>query len=443
MNKFQISIIGRPNVGKSTLYNKLAKNSRAIVDDVPGVTRDRREQDVIISGKLVCLVDTAGLEESEEGSLSYRMMKQTEKAIDSSNLCLLVIDGKIGVTFEDKFFAKWLRKKGSEVILIVNKCETKKSESFGQEAYKLGFERICFISAEHKLGFDSLHDSILPYIENLEEEEVLQKNTISIAIVGRPNVGKSTFLNQVLREERLLTGPEAGITRDSISIDWVYKDKEIKLIDTAGIRKNCKINSKLEELSVEDSKKSVNFANIVVVMLDALQPFEKQDITITDYAIKEGRGIVFAINKWDTIVDKDEYKKFIKKKLGELFRPIAGVSIVYLSALNNDNVYKVIDEAINTYSFWNKKISTSKLNEWLREALHRCPPPLASNKKPIKIKYITQNKIRPPTFMVFANKPSEVPVSYVRYLSNNLREVFDLRGVPIRVTLRKSDNPYV
>lgn len=448
---FTVAIIGRPNVGKSTLFNRLTGSKHALVDDRPGVTRDRRVGDANIASLEFSVIDTAGLEEAEADALETRMMKQTEIAVDEADLSMMMIDGRVGVTPIDKFFASWLRKKNRPVILLVNKCEGTKGDDGLNEAFKLGFDKIIPISAEHNDGMVDLYDALAPYkaeydyeIGDLEVSNEADSGDkfIQIAIVGRPNTGKSTLMNRLYGEDRVLTGPEAGITRDSISIDWKFGDKNIRLIDTAGIRKKSSVNYKLEKLSVGDSLRALRYAHIAVLMIDATIPFEKQDLSIADLITREGRACVIGLNKWDLIKDKKAYLEEMQLKVEELLPQISGVPLVPMSALNGKNIETAIELSLKQYEIWNKRISTSKMNFWLKETESRHLPPLGKNRRRIRLKYITQGNKRPPTFTIFANKPDDLPESYKRYLVNALRDDFGLAGVPIRILFRSTENPY-
>lgn len=448
---FTVSIIGRPNVGKSTLFNRLTGRKHALVDDQPGVTRDRREGKAHLADMEFRIIDTPGLEEAEESSLENRMMRQTQMAVEESELCLMMIDGRAGLTAQDKFFANWLRRKNRPVVLIVNKCEGTHGDNTVSESFKLGFKNVVPLSAEHNEGMADLYDAIAPFkaqydyeVGNLEVSREAEDGDkfIQVAIVGRPNTGKSTFLNKLYGSERVLTGPEAGITRDSIAIDWQFEDKNIRLIDTAGIRRRSNVETKLEKLSVADSLRALRYAHIAILMIDSTTPLEKQDLTIADMIEREGRAVVVAFNKWDLIKDKKEALKELKLKVTELLPQIKDVPVITLSAISGENVQKVIKAAIAAYEVWNKRISTSQLNNWLRDVEARHMPPLGKNKKRIRLKYITQGNIRPPTFTLFVNKPEDMPDSYKRYLVNSLREDFNMPGVPMRVMFRKSSNPY-
>jgi GTP-binding protein len=448
---FTISIIGRPNVGKSTLFNRLTGKKHALVHDLPGVTRDRREGQGAIAGLEFRLFDTPGLEEAEKGSLESRMMLQTEAAVEESDICLLVIDGREGVTPADRFFAKWLRKKNKPVICVVNKCEGMHGNEGLNEAFRLGFEHTAPISAEHNEGMADLYDAIAPFKAqydyevgdldvNLEAEG--GDKYVQIAIIGRPNAGKSTLLNALFGEERVLTGPEAGITRDSIAIDWKFEGKNIRLIDTAGIRRRSNVKQKLEKLSVSDSMRAVQYAHVVVLMVDATRPLEKQDLTLAERVIDEGRAVVLAVNKWDLIKNKKEMLEEIEYKVSKDLPSIKGVPIVTLSAKDGWNIEQVIRTGLKAYNTWNVRVSTSKLNQWIKDVEAAHAPPLGKNKRRIRLKYITQGKKRPPTFFLFVNFPNDLPASYQRYLVNSLRTSFKMPGVPLRLCLRKADNPY-
>jgi GTP-binding protein len=446
---FTVAIIGRPNVGKSTLFNRLTGKRHALVDDMPGVTRDRREGDGRIASLEFKVIDTAGLEEAEADALETRMMKQTEVAVDEADLCLMVIDGRAGLTPADKFFAQWLRKKNRKVVLVVNKCEGTQGDHGLNEAFKLGFQKIVPISAEHNEGMADLYDAIAPHKdlhdEQMGELEISKEDEdkfIQIAIIGRPNTGKSTLLNKLYGEDRVLTGPEAGITRDSIAIDWEFEGKNIRLIDTAGIRRRANVTGKLEKLSVGDSMRALRYAHIGILMIDSTIPLEKQDLIIAGQVIDEGRAIVIALNKWDLIKEKTNYLKELQHRVDEVLPAIKGVSLVPISAEKGTNVKELIKACLYAYEVWNKRITTSHLNDWLKVVQSNHLPPLGKNKKRIKLKYITQGNRRPPTFTIFGNRPEDLPDSYKRYITNALRDDFEMPGVPMRVMFRKSDNPY-
>lgn len=448
---FTVAIIGRPNVGKSTLFNRLTGKKHALVDDMPGVTRDRREGIARLASLQFKVIDTPGLEEAEEGALERRMMQQTAQAVEESEICMMMVDGRAGVTPEDRFFANWLRKKNKAVILLVNKCEGTRGDEGVTEAFSLGFKDIVPISAEHNEGMADLYDAIAPYKEQYDqaegELEISRRSDddnkyIQVAIVGRPNTGKSTFLNALYGQERVLTGPEAGITRDAIAIDWEYDGKPVRLIDTAGIRRKANVQGKLEKLSVSDSLRALRYAHVAVLMIDATMPLEKQDRTIAEMIINEGRAVVVAVNKWDLVPNPKEVLKELEFLVEELLPDIKQVPLVTLSALKGNNVEKVMKAALGAYEVWNRRITTAKLNQWLRFVENSHLPPLGKNKRRIRLKYITQGNTRPPTFTLFINRPEDLPDSYKRYLINALRDDFKLPGVPLRLMFRKSENPY-
>jgi GTP-binding protein len=447
---FKIAIIGRPNVGKSTLFNKLIGRSFAITDDTPGVTRDRKEAPGKLGPLLFMAIDTAGLEhEINDKSLEKRMVEQTELAVADADLCLFVVDGKVGVTKEDLHFAKWLKKVDKKTILIVNKCENLNEEVLAQEYYKLGFGKPTAVSAEHKLGFGDLYEKIAPEMEEYEKNfsDVLydaedEKSDLQIAIVGRPNAGKSTFLNKILGQDRLITGPEAGITRDAIAVDHEIFGQKIRFIDTAGIRKKANIVKKLEKLSSLDSFRAIRFAQVVILLIDANSLLDHQDMALAGEIIREGRGLVFAINKIDSVSgDKEIFMREVRQQIQSLLPGIDGAPIIGVSAKTGYNVEKSLEFALQTYAQWQTYIQTNKLHDWLKAAEAAHSPKLYKGKA-IKLKYATQIKKRPPTFAVFTNHIKPLEGAYERYLMNSLREYFDLKLTPVRLVLRKSDNPF-
>ncbi|MEQ8268039.1 MAG: ribosome biogenesis GTPase Der [Parvibaculum sp.] len=464
---FKVAIVGRPNVGKSTLFNRLVGKKLALVDDTPGVTRDRREGDARLGDLSFTVVDTAGLEEATGDSLEARMRRGTEHAIAEADVCLLLIDARAGVTPLDKSFAQILRKSPTPVILAANKCEGGAGKSGRMEAFELGLGAPLPLSAEHGEGLSDLYDALAEFAKGLEENDAEQavedalageeeadtgfdpdapfepdlEAPLRIAIVGRPNVGKSTLVNQLLGEDRMLTGPEAGITRDSIGIEWEWRGRRVKLWDTAGMRRRARVTEKLEKLSVADTLRAVRFAEVVVILLDASQSFERQDLHIADLVEQEGRGLLIAVNKWDTVGEPQEVLRMLKEELERLLPQIRGVPIVTLSALTGRGTDKLMPAVERVHTFWNARVSTAKLNRWLEEVVSRHQPPAAKG-RPVNLKYISQVKSRPPTFAVFSSRADEVPTSYRRYLVNALRETFDLPGIPIRLFMRKRANPF-
>jgi len=450
-----LAIIGRPNVGKSTLFNRLTGTRFALVDDMPGVTRDRREGKGSIGPLEFNVFDTAGLEQAPKGSLAARMSAQSELAVHEADVVLLVVDGRAGITPEDRHFAKLVRKSGTPVVLVINKCEGGKAKDASAEAYSLGLGEPVPISAEHGEGLADLYNAIAPFAEKkaykasqekngetTEDEENEVPSLIHIAIVGRPNAGKSTLFNKLLGYERVLTGPEAGITRDSIAVDLMYGERPLKLVDTAGMRRRSNVHGKVEKLAVEDSQRTIQYANVVILMLDAEQALEKQDLTIADHIEKEGRAIVIALNKWDLVADKQTYLKDLHERLEDVMPQIKGVTVQPICAERGTHIDKLMQAVFDVYEIWNQRISTNKLNHWLEEALIRHSPPIVNGRR-IRIRYATQIKTRPPTFALFASKADKLSDSYQRYLVNSMREIFKMPGIPIRFVLKKNKNPYV
>ena len=454
---FTVAIVGRPNVGKSTLFNRLVGKKLAIVDDQPGVTRDRRIGEGHLGDLDFAVIDTAGLVDTFDDSLESRMRDQTEAAVKEADVALLVIDGRAGVTPLDEHFARRLRKGKTPVLLIANKCETRASENNISEGYRLGFGDPIPISAEHGQGLSNLYDAILPFaekagavaaealgdaeLEPLPDDAAEAPKHLQMAIIGRPNVGKSTLVNSLLGRERLLTGPEAGITRDSIAIDWSWKGTPIRLIDTAGLRRRSKVVDKVERLSSADTDRALTYAHVAVLVLDANDMLEKQDLTIARHIVEEGRGLVIAANKWDAVENKTEAMKKLRDRIDYSLPQVKGVPVVTISAMTGKNLDKLMAEVLKVYEVWNKRVPTARLNRWLEGTLQAHPPPLVSGKR-IKIRYMTQIKTRPPTFALFAQKGEELADAYHRYLMNGIRESFGLEGVPLRLHLRRGANPF-
>jgi len=437
-----VAIIGRPNVGKSTLFNRLVGRRMALVDDLPGVTRDRREGEGRIGTMQFRVIDTAGLEEAFDDSLEARMRRQTEAALDEADVALMMIDARTGVTPMDKHFSDWLRGHATPVILLANKCEGRAGESGRLEAYELGLGDPIGISAEHGEGLVDLADAIEALApETPKAEQEPGEKPLMLAVVGRPNAGKSTLINRMIGQDRLLTGPEAGITRDAISINWTWQDRAIRLFDTAGMRRRARVDQKLEKLAVADGRRALDFAEVVVLLVDATQALEKQDLAIARQTLDEGRALVIGINKWDLIENGGEVLSGIRYRLEHQLAQAKGVPIVTLSAVTGRGIEKLMPAVIRAEKAWNFRVPTAKLNDWLEEMTARHPPPLVSGRR-FRIRYMTQAKSRPPTFALFTSSGGELPESYERYLINGLREQFGLKGVPVRINLRKSRNPY-
>jgi GTP-binding protein len=444
-HRVTIAVVGRPNVGKSTLFNRLVGKRLALVDDKPGVTRDRREGEGSLGGLVFRLVDTAGLEDAAEGSLEQRMRLQTEAAIAEADVVLFMIDARAGITADDQRFAELVRRSQRPVILLANKAEGKAGAQTAYEAYELGLGDPLPISAEHAEGLGDLYDAIAPFFpeqgDDEEDEEAGEGAPLRIAIVGRPNAGKSTLVNQLVGAERMLTGPEAGITRDSVSVEWEWRGRRVRLVDTAGLRRKARVVDKLEKLSVADAIRSIKFAEVVVVLLDATAPFEKQDLSIADLVSREGRALVIGLNKWDLIDNRGPALTQHREALDRLLPQVKGTPLVPLSGQTGEGIDKLMSAVGKAHEVWNRRVPTAALNRWLESVLERHPPPAVAGKR-IKLRYATQAKARPPSFVIFGTRTNELPESYVRYLVNGLRESFDLPGTPIRLNFRTPDNPY-
>ncbi len=462
---FTLAILGRPNVGKSTLFNRLVGKRLALVAPEPGVTRDRREGKARLYDLEFTAIDTAGLEDAAGDTLEARMRAQSERALAEADLALLLIDARAGLTPPDRHFANLMRRSKTPVILVANKCEGMAGEAGLAEAHALGLGDPVALSAEHGLGLADLYDEIkarleaidlrsdsapepdstAPFdeaVEDLESDDQAEPGgPLQLAIVGRPNVGKSTLVNRLLGDERLLTGPEAGITRDAISVEWSYKDRPIRLIDTAGLRKRARIAAELEKLSSFDALRAVKYAHVVVLVVDAAMPMERQDLTIAAHVIEEGRALVIAVNKWDACADRPAALAAVRDRLERSLPRVRGIPVITISALRGENLNRLLDAVLSAEEVWNRRVPTPALNRWLGEMTQAHPPPAPGGRR-IKLRYMTQAKARPPTFAVFCSRPKDLPDAYLRYLENGLRESFGLPGTPIRIILRKGDNPY-
>jgi GTPase len=449
---FTVAIIGRPNVGKSTLFNRLVGQKLALVDDEPGVTRDRREGEARLGDLQFTIIDTAGLDEGVRGSLTARMQEQTETAIKLADALMFVVDARAGLTPTDRAFADFARRANKPVVLVANKSEGKHGDAGALEAYALGLGDPVQISAEHGEGLSELYEALRALMpedaeddetqeEGEETEEDVAMRPIRVAIVGRPNAGKSTLINHLVGEERLLTSPEAGTTRDSIAVEVTWKDRVFRVFDTAGLRRRSRIEEKLEKLSVADALRAVRFAEVVVLMMDAQNRFEEQDLRIADLVEREGRALVIAVNKWDLVDNKPGQVSALRADADHWLPQVAGVPIVAVSGLMGEGIDRLMQAVVDAYAIWNKRVSTSALNRWFEQAIAANPPPAVSGRR-LKLNYITQTKARPPSFVLFCSRADAVPQAYLRYLTNSLREAFDLPGTPVRITLREKQNPF-
>ena len=453
-----VVIVGRPNVGKSTLFNRLTGRRAALVSDMPGLTRDRREAEAEIGGHRITLVDTAGLEDAPAGSIAARMRTQTEGAIRQGDAVLFVFDAREGITPPDESFARLARASGRPVVLVANKCEGRAGVDGFYEAFQLGFGEPVAVSAEHGEGIGDLESDLLAALgleakvrrrrqdadgdaEDAAPDSGPGERPIRVAIVGRPNAGKSTLVNAILGHERMITGPEPGLTRDAVASDLEWGGRAIRLFDTAGLRRKARITEMAEKLSASDAVRAIRFAEVVVLLIDAERPLEHQDLTIGDLATQEGRALVLAVNKWDLVEDKQKTLRGLRSDVAERLSQVPGVAVVPLSALSGRGIDQLMRAVIEAREIWNKRVSTSDLNRWLHEALERHTPPAAKGRR-VKIRFMTQPSTRPPTFVAFCSQPTGLPKAYVRYLINSLREAFGLPGVPIRFNLRKGENPY-
>jgi GTPase len=451
---FTIAIIGRPNVGKSTLFNRLVGQKLALVDDEPGVTRDRREGEGRLGDLEFTLIDTAGLDEGAKGSLTARMQEQTEVAIGLADALMFVVDARAGLTPNDRAFADFARRADKPVVLVANKSEGKQGDAGAMEAYALGLGEPIQISAEHGEGLSDLYDALRglmpePAAEGeefddddiIETDEDIAKRPIRVAIVGRPNAGKSTLINHLLGQERLLTSAEAGTTRDSIAVEVNWQGRDFRVFDTAGLRRRSRIEEKLEKLSVADALRAIRFAEVVVLMMDAQNKFEEQDLRIADLIEREGRALVIAVNKWDLMGRKASLISALRTDADHLLPQVKGMPITAVSGLMGEGIDRLMKAIEQAYAVWNKRIPTAALNRWFEQAVDANPPPAVSGRR-LKLNYITQAKARPPSFILFCSRADAVPQSYLRYLVNSLREFFELPGTPVRISLREKENPF-
>jgi GTPase len=458
-----VAIVGRPNVGKSTLFNRLAGKKIAIVDDQPGVTRDRKEALGRLGDLDLKLIDTAGFEDVTDASLEARMRRQTEIAINEADVSIFLYDARAGVTPIDERFAQLLRKSGKPVVLAANKCEGKQGDEGLLDAWRLRLGDPAPISAEHNEGMADLYEALAAVQEKLEKSGAIPAldpgpdeeapfdpdvepppepdRPVRIAFVGRPNAGKSTLVNGILNDDRFVTGPEAGITRDSVTVAWTWREKEIRLVDTAGLRKRAKVQAKLERLSTMETTHSIRFADVVVLVMDPNDAFEKQDVQIANLALREGRGLVFAITKWDAVETPGEARKEMEHQAFAHIPQAKGAPLVPVSGVTRYNLDKLMDACLKVHKDWSARVKTRDLNDWLQYVVQKHPPPAPEGKR-IKPRYMAQMKTRPPTFVLMASRANDMPETYKRYLINELREAFDLPGVPIRLVLRQGKNPF-
>lgn len=436
----KIAIVGRTNVGKSTLFNRLCGAHAAIVHDRAGVTRDRKEMPARLNELTFTLIDTAGLENTT--SLAAAMWKQTEVAIAEADIVLMMVDARSELTVLDEQLAGQLRRLTKPVFLIANKCEGEVQKQALGEFYRLGLGEPVPVSAEHALGLDKVYALLKPLCHDENEAEQPEKRPLKLAIVGRPNVGKSTLINRLLKNERLLTGPEAGVTRDAITIPWQWKGNDILLTDTAGLRKYGKVDDDLERISAADTRNTIDFAEVVILVLDANRPMERQDLMIASKTLEEGRALIIALNKWDSVQNPKEVLNELKYKMEESLQQVKGLPVVTVSAKTGFGIDPMMTTVFHIYKLWNKRVSTHKMNDFLKMMTEAHPTPIARNGRRIPMKYMTQVSTRPPTFVIFSSNPDQLPESYLRYLSNGIREQFGLVGVPIRIHMRKRENPF-
>jgi len=454
MSSFTIAIIGRPNVGKSTLFNRLVGQKLALVDDEPGVTRDRREGEGRLGDLEFTIIDTAGLDEGAKGSLTARMQEQTETAIALADALMFVIDARAGLTPNDRAFADFARRANKPVILVANKSEGRQGDAGAMEAYALGLGEPIQVSAEHGEGLSDLYDALRALMpepieesEQFDDDDIIEsdedrsKRPIRVAIVGRPNAGKSTLINHLLGEERLLTSAEAGTTRDSIAVEINWQGRDFRVFDTAGLRRRSRIEEKLEKLSVADALRAIRFAEVVVLVMDPQNKFEEQDLRIADLIEREGRALVIAVNKWDLMGRQSKLVSALRTDADHLLPQVKGMPIVAVSGLMGEGIDRLMSAIEEAYAVWNRRVPTASLNRWFEQAVDANPPPAVSGRR-LKLNYITQAKARPPSFILFCSRADAVPQSYLRYLVNSLRSFFELPGTPVRISLREKANPF-
>lgn len=442
---YTVAIIGRPNVGKSTLFNRLVGRRVALVHDQPGMTRDRREGHANLYDLTFRVVDTAGLADPDTSVLTQAMMDQTLSAAHEADLVLFVVDGREGCTPYDRDLAQVLRRQKKPILVLANKCEGHHGQLGLSDALSLGLGDVIPISAEHGEGMSDLYEALVPYVPEGKvygEEDDSPEKPLQLAIVGRPNVGKSTLINQLIGQDRLLTGDMPGVTRDAIALDWEYEGRLIRLTDTAGMRKSSRVMASAERLAVMDTRRTIQFAEVVIVLIDATAPLEKQDLTIASDVAEEGRALVLALNKWDLVKNKDAQMKEVQRILEVQLTQVRGISCIPISAIHGKNLPRLMEAVFQVYEAWNRRLPTAKLNQWLQHVVAQHPAPAVAGRR-IRLKYMTQIKTRPPTFTLFASQAGELPVSYTRYLVNQMRKDFGLAGVPLRIYLRSSKNPYV
>ena len=438
-----IAVVGRPNVGKSTLFNRLAGKPLAIVDDRPGVTRDRREARGRLGDIPLRIIDTAGFDDADATKLGTDMRAQTERALADSDVCLFIIDAREGLTALDQAFAEVVRRSGKPIILIANKAEGRAGLDGISESYSLGFGEPVAISASHGDGMGDLHVRLSDELGDFErlDDDKSDEPPLRIAVIGRPNAGKSTLINALLGENRLITGPEAGVTRDAIAVDWFWDGRRVRLHDTAGLRKKGKVNDRLERMSAADTLRAIKFAEVVLLLVDSQKPFEKQDLTLADLVLREGRALALVVAKWDLVKHRGEMLKELQYEFERLLPQARGAPLIPVSALKNKGLEDIMPAVDRLHKDWSAKIKTRDLNDWLQEMTARHPPPAVQGKR-IKPRYLSQTKSRPPTFVLMCSRAGDLPASYKRYLINGIREAFDMPGIPIRLIVKAGKNPY-